>query len=142
MVAGFRYNARVLARHIAAEVFGVELPRPHVPAGDVVRLAVRDFNHTPELAFQKGYLARVLRPSEGGAVDEGIVPLEVFVDGERDGAAVTLEFDADETIRPMLYVRHRGVLHEEALPPHPLRRYEGPEYDEPLAKRLRPLLGE
>jgi thioredoxin reductase len=141
MVAGFRYNARVLARHIAADVFGVELPRPHVPAGDVVRLAVRDLNSTPELAFQKGYLARVLRPAQGGAVDDGIVPLEVFVDGERDGAAVTLEFDADETIRPMLYVRHRGVLHEDALPPHPLRRYGGPEYEEPLAKRLRPLLG-
>lgn len=142
MVAGFRYNARVLARHIAAAVFGLELPRPHVPAGEVVPLVVHELNHAPELSFQKGYLARVLRPAEGGgAIDEGIVPLEVFVDGERDGMAITLEFDAEETIRPMVYVRQRGVLHEEALPPHPLRRYEGPEYEEPLAKMLRPLLG-
>ena len=57
------------------------------------------------------------------------------------GAAVTLEFDAEETIRPMVYVRERGVLHEEAMPAHPLRRYDGPEYTNPLAKLLRPLLG-
>jgi hypothetical protein len=113
-----------------------------VSAGDVVPLVVHELNHAPELSFQKGYLARVLRPADGGAIDEGILPLEVFVDGEQDGVAVTLEFDAEETIRPMVYVRQRGVVHEEALPPHPLRRYEGAEYEEPLAKMLRPLVGE
>jgi thioredoxin reductase len=140
MVAGFRYNAQVLARHIAGAVFGVELPRPRLPADRVVPFLVHELNHAPELAFQKGYLARVLRSADGGAVDDGIVPLEVFVDGDRDGVAVTLEFDADETIRPMVYVRERNVLHEEALPPHPLRRYQGADYEGPIEKMLRALL--
>jgi thioredoxin reductase len=141
MVAGFRYNARVLARHIASGVFGVELPRPRLRVDEVVPFLVHELNHAPELSFQKGYLARVLAPAGGGASDEGILPLEVFVDGQENGAAVTLEFDAEETIRPMVYVRERGVLHEEAMPAHPLRRYDGPEYTNPLAKLLRPLLG-
>jgi thioredoxin reductase len=140
MVAGFRYNARVLARHLAESVFGIELERPRIERGDVVPYLVREANHAPELAFQKGYLARALRVDAGHVVDDGIVPLEVFVDGEADGVALTLEFDAEETIRPVAYVRREGVLHESALPPHPLRRYDGPEYHEAFAAALRPLL--
>ncbi len=102
---------------------------------------MHELNHSPELAFQKGYLARVLHASGDGVLDEGIVPLEVFVDGDDDGVAVTLEFDAEETIRPVVYVRRRGVLHEEALPPHPLRRYEGKAYLEAFETLVRPLLG-
>ena len=142
MVAGFRYNARVLARRIAESLFGVELPRPLLRAHEVVPFLIHELNHAPELSFQKGYLARVLRPAgDGGALDEGILPLEVFVDAADDGVAATLEFDAEETIRPVVYVRRAGVLHEEALPAHPLRRYEGRVYDEALELMLRPLLG-
>ena len=50
--------------------------------------------------MQKGYLARALSVDErNGVRDQGILPLEVFVDGADDGVAVTLEFDADETIK-------------------------------------------
>jgi len=91
--------------------------------------------------MQKGYLARVLAVStRDGVLDEGILPLEVFVDGSQDGVAATLEFDADETIRPVVYVRLDGVLNETALPAHPLRRYDDAEYRETLEALLRPLL--
>jgi hypothetical protein len=94
----------------------------------------------PELAMQKGYLARVLSADAGDVRDEGILPLEVFVDGEGDGVAATLEFVADEEIRPVLYVRRGGLLREAVLPPHPLRRYDALAYREALDDLLGPLL--
>ena len=77
---------------------------------------------------------------DDGIVDDGILPLEVFVDDDGDGVAATIEFDVDETIRPVVYVRHRGELREVALPPHPLRRYDALAYREVLDELLRPLL--
>jgi thioredoxin reductase len=142
MVCGFRYNARVLVRHIAEARFGMALPRPRVSPDDVGPYLLHELNHAPELTFQKGYLARVLTVRADGIVDDGIQPLEVFVDAEDDGVAATLEFDAEETIRPVIYTRRRGVLQEEALSDHPLRRYEGPGYEADVAKLLRPLLGD
>ena len=141
MVCGFRYNARVLARHLAETVFGATLERPRLELDAIVPYLIHELDHAPELAFQKGYLARVLRVAGGEVRDEGVLPLEVFVDGESEGIAVTLEFDAEETIRPVVYTRRTGVLHEEALPPHPLRRYDEASYHESLGKLLRPLLG-
>jgi thioredoxin reductase len=140
MVCGFRYNARVLVRHVAEKHFGLAPERPRLEPDDVVPFLLRELNEGPELTFQKGYLARALSVRDDGVADEGIQPLEVFVDGEDDGVAATLEFDAEETIRPMIYVRRRGVLREEALPPHPLRRYEGAPYEDEIAALLRPLL--
>jgi thioredoxin reductase len=142
MVAGFRYNSRVLAGYLAETLFGKRAERRSVEPERVADFLVHELDHSPEIAFQKGYLARVLHGHEGGSmVDEGIVPLEVFVDGSEDGVAVTLEFDSQETIRPVVYLRHAGVLREEALPPHPLRRHDGKPYREGIAKILRPLLG-
>lgn len=141
MVGGFRYNARVLARHLAETMFGVRAERRQLANDEVAAFLMRELNTSPELAFQKGYLARVLSAPENAAIlDEGILPLEVFVDGADDGVAVTLEFDAEETIRPVVYVRHGGVLHEESLPAHPLRRYDGQPYLEGLEKLVRPLV--
>ena len=37
--------------------------------------------------------------------------------------------------------RYDGVMHEEALPSHPLRRYSGATYERELKLLLRPLLG-
>jgi hypothetical protein len=81
--------------------------------------------HAPELWVQKGYLARVV--GVGGAAafrDEGVVPLADFVD--RDGAdacAVAVEYDADGTIIPVVYLRQGGRLVEHALPRHPLHAF-------------------
>ena len=144
MVCGFRYNARILARHVAETLFGRRVERPEVDSARVVPYLLDELNRAPELTMQKGYLARVLSvgDGEGGVVrDEGILPLEVFVDGSRDGVAVSLEFDPEETIRPVVYLRHRGTLRETALPSHPLRRYDESSYGRELELLLRPLLG-
>ncbi len=140
MVCGYRYNARVLARHLAEAVFGLSPERPQLAPAQVGPYLIREWNHAPELAFQKGYLARVLTLGDEGFADEGIQPLEVFVDGEREGVAATLEFDEEETIRPVVYLRRKGQLREVALPPHPLRRYDGLVYRAELERLLGPLL--
>ena len=141
MVCGFRYNARLLARHLAESVFNRRIERPRVEPRDLVPYLLRELNDAPELAMQKGYLVRVLSADpRGGIRDDGILPLEVFVDGERDGVAAALEFDADEIIRPVLYVRRGGELREAMLPPHPLRRYESVAYRNALEEFVRPLL--
>jgi thioredoxin reductase len=141
MVCGFRYNARILARHVAESLFGVALERPSVELDRVVPYLLAELDRAPELTMQKGYLARVLSADvKSGVRDEGILPLEVFVDGARDGVAVTLEFDADEIIHPVVYVRHGSALQETSLPPHPLRRYDDAVYRDSLEKLLEPLL--
>ena len=140
MVCGFRYNARILARHLAETVCGISLERGSVPFDRAVSYLVSELDRAPELSIQKGYLARVLHAGEGRLVDDGILPLEVFVDGDRDGVAATIEFDAEETIHPVVYVRSKGSLEEVALPPHPLRRYDALSYREALDELLRPLL--
>ena len=142
MVCGFRYNARILARRVAETVFGRRIERPRVGRDRVIPYLLDELNRAPELAMQKGYLARVLSFAEGDGIrDQGILPLEVFVDGSRDGVAVTLEFDPEETIRPVVYVRLGGTLHETSLAPHPLRRYDEASYGRELELLLRPLLG-
>ena len=141
MVCGFRYNARILARHLAETRFGVGVERPEIDRERVVPYLLEELNEGPELAMQKGYLARVLSSEGDGRLrDEGILPLEAFVDGKTDGVAATLEFDPDEHIVPVIYVRSRGVLRETALPSHPLRRYHALAYQDAVARLLRPLV--
>ena len=140
MVCGFRYNARLLAGHIAETMFGRARERRRLEPEEVVPFVVDELNHGPELSIQKGYLARAVRADGDGCLrDEGVVPLEVFVDAKYDGAAATLEFDDDERIRPVLYVRSGGELREHVLPRHPLRRYDGPAYRDAIAEALAPL---
>lgn len=141
MVCGFRYNARVLARHLAETVSDVELERPRLEPEHVVPYLASELDTAPELGLQKGYLARVLTAGDDGIRDAGILPLEVFVDGAADGVAATLEFDESEEIRPAVYVRREGVLRERLLPPHPRRRYDSPAYRDALEELLRPLVG-
>jgi thioredoxin reductase len=141
MVCGFRYNARILARRIGEAVLGRGVERPTLDPARVVDYLLDELNRAPELTMQKGYLARVLLLDESRSVrDDGVLPLEVFVDGKSDGIAATLEFDADETITPVLYLRRGGTLREVALPAHPLRRYDGPSYREPVEQLVQPLL--
>jgi lysine/ornithine N-monooxygenase len=141
MVCGFRYNARLLAGHIAETLFGRARERPRLEPERVVPFVVDELNHAPELAIQKGYLTRVLRAGTDGDVrNEGVMPLEVFVDSEIDGVAATIEFDEHERICPVLYVRSGGRLDEVVLPPHPLRRYDGMAYRGAIAEALAPLL--
>ena len=141
MVCGFRYNARILARRIAEEVFGLRIERAPIARSEVARHLISLLNDAAELSMQKGYLARVLSIEPDAVWDEGAMPLEAFVDGSGDALAVTLEFAPDETIQPMLYIRTARDVREIALPPHPLRRYHALAYtsvvDEALSSVLR-----
>jgi thioredoxin reductase len=135
-VNGFRYNARVLARHLAETRFGVELERPPLERDQVLPYLLGELAHAPELWVQKGYLARVV--SCNGAIrDEGILPLEHFVDaGGPDAVAVAVEMDREGTIYPAAYVRVSGRLEEHQLPPHPARLFESDAHRRELASLL------
>ncbi len=135
-VNGFRYNARVLARHLAETRFGVELARPALERDQVLPYLLGELAHAPELWVQKGYLARVV--SCNGAIrDEGILPLERFVDvGGPDAVAVAVEMDREGTIYPAAYVRVAGRLEEHSLPPHPARLFESDAHRRELASLL------
>ena len=90
-VHGFRYNARVMARHLAATHLGVEPAREKVEPDALVPYLLEELTTAPELWTQKSYL--VARRDRGGESD--IVPLAHFVDeGGPDAVAVTIEMDA------------------------------------------------
>ena len=128
-VHGFRYNARVLAEHIA----GRRLEQ--APVDDPVGFLLHELRRAPELWAQKGYLARVvsLEPPQ----DEGVQPLAHFVDAVGpDAVAVCIEMDAAGTIFPAIYVRRGGRLREAALDPHPLHDFERGEYRRALETLL------
>jgi thioredoxin reductase len=140
-VNGFRYNARVLARHLAEQSFGITRPRPLVEPEDVVPLLLREASSAPELWIQKGYLARVLSVGDG-IRDEGILPLTHFVDdGPPEGFALTVELDPRGTIHPVVYVRRRGSVAEHPLDSHPLHDYTSDGYMRELGDRLGALAG-
>jgi hypothetical protein len=76
-----------------------------------------------------------------GIRDEGIVPLADFVDrDDGDACAVAVEYAADGTIIPVVYLRLGGHLVEHQLPPHPLHRFGTDEHRQQLAACLAPLL--
>jgi thioredoxin reductase len=119
-VGGFRYNARILARHLAKRLGSrVELER--VPT-DLVTYVASELTSRPELWTQKGYLARAVFPD--GTTD--IVPLAHFLDNcERGSIAATIEMNAEGEIYPVVYRRQGTEIEEHVLPPHPLHDYRG-----------------
>jgi thioredoxin reductase len=140
-VNGFRYNARVLAQHIAEKHFGFERARRPLEAQEVAPYLLGELARAPELWVQKGYLARVVDfDGAEGIRDEGIVPLADFVDRDGgDACAVAVEYAADGTIVPVVYVRQSGRLVEHALPPHPLHQFDTEEHRRQLEDCLAPL---
>ena len=140
-VNGFRYNARVLAQHIAEKHFGLARERPSLRADEVVPYLVRELAHAPELWTQKGYLARVVGVDGNGFSDQGIVPLAHFVDDEAgDACAVAVEYDAGGTVTPVVYLRQRGRLVEHSLPRHPMHAFDTDEHRQEVAARVAPML--
>jgi hypothetical protein len=141
-VNGFRYNARVLAQRIAEKHFGLRRERRQLDGDEVVPSLLGELAHAPELWTQKGYLARVLDVNAADAFrDGGIVPLADFVDREDgDACAVAVEYDADGTIIPVVYLRRGGRLTEHSLPPHPLHTFGTDEHRQQLVACLAPLL--
>jgi thioredoxin reductase len=141
-VQGYRYNARVLARHLA-EKQGIKPDRPTIPPDEVIPTLLREARYGPELWHQRSYLARVISfGRDRGIVDEGILPLAHFLDGEQfdPAAAITLESNGREDLYPVVYVRHGGKVHETRLPDDPFLNFETGEHRENLAGALEPLL--
>jgi len=131
-VNGFRYNARVLAQHLAERLNAHEPPRK--PVDDVVTFLLRELSVAPELWVQKGYLCRVVSSAGGAYVDDGVQPVAHFLDAPGpDAFGATVEVDEDGTILPTLYVRRSGEIREHQLAPHPLHDYEGEAYRNQLA---------
>jgi thioredoxin reductase len=141
-VNGLRYNARVLAAHLA-ERLGLERPRPRLVRDELVAFLLHELSCGPELWIQKNFLARVVTVADGEVRDEGIVPLEHFLDsGDHGGPSVAavIEMDPRAVIYPALYVRRDGRISEHELPPHPVHAYESAEYERELESILKPLL--
>jgi hypothetical protein len=101
-----------------------------------VPFLLAELSRAPELWIQKGYLARAVT-LDGDARDEGILPLEDFLDGGGpDAVAVAVELDAQATIVPVAYVRRGGQVAEHVLPSHPLYAFDGDEHRRELEARL------
>jgi hypothetical protein len=141
-VNGYRYNARILAQHIAEKHFGIPLERRSLDIDEVAPYLLAELAHAPELWTQKGYLTRVVGVDGAGAFrDEGIVPLADFVDRDGgDASAVAVEYEADGSIIPVVYVRQGGRLIEHPLPGHPMHTFATHEHRRHVAACLAPLL--
>jgi len=125
-VHGARYNARVLAGHIARQQFGIEPERPHLGPDAVVGFVSAQLAESPDLFHQRGYLARVLTADPAGGVrDEGIQPLAHVLDATGSDALIaTLEADGSGSIYPVLYTRIGGRIAEQVIAPDPLGRFD------------------
>jgi thioredoxin reductase len=141
-VQGHRYNARVLARHLAEIRFGIKLPRVDVAADQVLPFLLSEASRGPELWHQRSYLARVLTiDADQGILDEGIVPLAHFVDnGGPDAVAVALESNGRDDPYPVIYTRRHGGVTEHLLPPNPLLDFESDEHRQQTSAALGELL--
>ena len=125
-VHGFRYNARVLAEHLAERYFGLVRERRRLRREEAVPLLLRALASAPELWAQKGYLAHAVTLDGEGPRERGIVPLEHFVDETGpDAVAAAVEMDGDGRIFPVVYVRRGGRLREEQLDADALNRFAG-----------------
>jgi hypothetical protein len=75
-----------------------------------------------------------------GVTNEGIVPLQYFLDaGGVDAVAATLESNGQGNPYPVVYVRKDGTVEEHALAPDPLLDFTGRDYHDELRKVLEPV---
>ena len=127
-VGGFRFNAKVQARHIAEKHFGIEFPAPAVDPGQAVDYLLDQATWESALWSQQSNLARALTYENGQVRDEGIVPLMEFVDatgvdGLPDAVAIAVETDREEHTQPAVYVRRGGDVTEHVFEPAWLHDY-------------------
>jgi thioredoxin reductase len=140
-VQGFRYNARILAKHIATTEFGVPANDPVASRDRIVSLLLDDADHSPALWHQRGYLARCVLKAEGsGFTDLGVVPLTTFIDhAGADGVALAIETDGTGSIYPVLYIRKGGSVQEHQLAPSGISGQSTPEQSRELRSVLEAL---
>ncbi|MEO8571324.1 MAG: NAD(P)-binding domain-containing protein [Chloroflexota bacterium] len=131
-VHGARYNARVLAGHLARKQFDQPPERPAIAADGIVDFILGELAEAPELWHQRAYLARVISLDPTiGLRDEGVVPLAAFLDGvgddgTADSIGLTLEADGSSAVYPVLYLRRNGRAEERPVEPDPLLRFDTP----------------
>jgi thioredoxin reductase len=138
-VHGARYNARVLAGHIARTGLGVEPDRPAIAPDAAIGFVAHELAEAPDLFHQRGYLARVLAADPaGGWRDDGVQPLAHVLDsGGTDLVAFTLDSDGSGAIYPILFARHGGTTTEHVVDPDPLGRYDTDATRRTIAAALR-----
>jgi thioredoxin reductase len=141
-VHGFRYNARILAGHIARNHFGFEPPVETIRPRDVVNFLLDEVTGAPEVWNQQSYLCRVLEfLPDRGIVDRRFQPLAHFVDAAGpDAVAVTVETDGEGEIHPAVYVRRDGEVSEHTLPPNTLNDFCSGEHRAGLTQVLSGLM--
>jgi hypothetical protein len=143
-VQGYRYNARVLARHLAETRFNQQIHRELVNPAELAKRLLKAASWSPELWHQRSYLAQVF--SVGAEIrDEGTVPLTAFLDsGPPNGVAVTLESNGVSDPYPAIYLRRSDAVSEHLLEPNVMLDFLGPGYlkevDSLLSELLRPAL--
>jgi thioredoxin reductase len=146
-VHGHRYNARVLAEHIAREHFKITPKREALKADTVVDRLLDELTGVggrgADIFHQRSYLVRVISLGPSGLTDDGIQPLSHFLDvvAGPDAVAATLETNASGQIYPALYVRQNGAVKEQLLDPHPLLDFRTADHRSAAESILRPLLG-
>lgn len=140
-VHGFRFNARVLAAHIAETRFAIPPVRKQLSPSDLVPFLLREVTVGPELWNQPSYLARAVSiNAEEGAVDQGIMPLSHFVDTEGpDAVAIALEIDASGDRHPAVYLRKKGNVEEYVLPSNITSEFETAPYIDKLNSIIKQL---
>jgi thioredoxin reductase len=128
-VHGARYNARVLARHIARSRFGLDPPSPAIAPAALVDRLVEEARCSPELWHQKAYLAWVASVADdGGWREDGIQPLAQVLDTPGpDSLILTIEANGDGSIYPVVYLRTGGGTEERAIEPDPFLDFGGPD---------------
>ena len=137
-VHGFRYNARVLGRHIAERHFGVAAEPTEIDRAALVDILLAEATTAPELWNQQSYLARAFSfEPDGRTLDREVVPLAHFVDAAGpDAVAITIETDDKGDTHPAAYVRRDGRVEEVVLESHPLHDYRTDEHRAPLRAAL------
>jgi len=137
-VHGARYNARIMATHIARTRFGYEPERPSIHPQDLLATCLNELTRGPEVWHQKAYLARVISADPAvGLRDEGILPLSAMVDADGpDAILLTLEADGTGLIYPVIYLRRSGRFEEFALEADPLLDFESPIHRRQVAEVL------
>jgi thioredoxin reductase len=137
-VHGARYNARLLAGHLAEKHLRREPQRRPLEEESVLPFLLDELRYAPELWHQRAYLARVVSfDPAAGIRDDGMAPLAFFLDsGGPDAVAATIEADGEGHLYPVVYVRHGGRTEEHALPGHSLHDFGTDEHRRALAALL------
>ncbi len=141
-LGGYRHNARVLATYLARTHFGINLPKPAIRPADVVSYLLTEASTAAELWNQRSYLARVVSVDRSkGIRDEGILPLQFFVDSTGpDAVAIVQETDQAGDHHPAVYIRRGNQVTEHVLDGDPLLDYRTPRHEKQLAALLDGLL--